>query len=250
VNGKMMTDNSKLLVLVDVGGLGGIPAEWEAVHDRVLPVVFEPNPAEAAPLRGGITRYGNGRGMVIQKGLAAVMGPRTLRITKSISCSTTLIPNTEFLATYSIAPAFNVTATEIVECSRYDVLYRDGEVPRPDVIKVDVQGLEYDVLLGFGELLGGCLGISLESQLYPLYQGQKLFGDIVDLLSRFGLVLRRITPSHHFDGDIVEIDALFTVDRSRESKLDATQREKLKLIHDVWSLSERNIVFGKDFFGR
>ena len=250
VDGKIMTEDGKLLVLVDVGGLGGIPEEWEAAYDRVLPVVFEPNPAEAAPLRGGISRYGNGRGLVIQKGLAAVVGPRTLRITKSVACSTTLVPNDEVLASYSISPAFDVTAVEIVECWRYDTLYRNGEVPRPDVIKVDVQGLEYDVLLGFGELLGHCLAVSLESQLYPIYRGQKLFGDIVDLLSRFGLVLRRVIPSHHFDGDIVELDALFTVDKSRESKLDATQREKLKLIHNVWGLSERQVVFGEGFFGR
>ncbi len=244
----MDTDDSKLLVLVDVGGLGGIPKEWEAVYDRVLPVVFEPNPSEAAPLRAGISRYGNGRGLVIQKALAAVPGPRTLRVTKSVACSTTLVPDDEFLASYSIAPAFAVTKAETVECSRYDTLYRAGEVPRPDVLKVDVQGLEYDVLLGFGELLGDCLGICLESQLYPIYRGQKLLGDVVDLLSRFGLVLRRIVPSHHFDGDIVEIDAWFTVDRSRERRLDPIQREKLKLIHQVWDLPERNIVFGKDFF--
>ncbi|WP_419759605.1 FkbM family methyltransferase [Acidisoma sp.] len=245
---KIMTDDRDFVVLVDVGGLGGIPQEWEAVHDRLTPVVFEPNPAEAAPLRGKISRYGNGQGLVIQKGLAAVSGSRTLSITKSVACSTTLTPNDEFLAGYSISEAFKVTAVEIVECSRYDTLFHNGEVPRPDVVKVDVQGLEYEVLLGFGELLSDCLGVQLESQFYPIYRDQKLFGDVIDLLSRFGLVLRKVAPSHHFDGDLVELDAWFTVDKARESKLDSVRREKMDLIHRVWGLAEREVVFGPDFF--
>jgi len=245
-----MTNDGQLLVLVDVGGLGGILPEWDGLSDRILPIIFEPNAAEANPLRDQIGRYGNGQGMVIQKGLAAVRGPRTLRITKSVACSTVQTPDQAALANYSIAPAFEVTATKVVECSRYDALYQNGEVPRPDVVKIDVQGLEYDVLLGFGELLSVCLAIQVESQFYQIYHGQKLFGDIIDLLSRFGLVLRRIVPSHHFDGDLVELDAWFTVDKTRERRLDETQREKLALIYQAWKLPKREAVFGENFFGK
>jgi FkbM family methyltransferase len=250
LDAKALTEDGNLVVLVDVGGLGGIQPEWDTVAGRVLPILFEPNPAEAAPLRERIAKYGNGKGLVIQKGLAAVRGPRTLRITKSVSCSTMQIPDQEVLSGYSIGPAFDVTATQVVECSRYDVLYKIGEVPKPDVVKVDVQGLEYEVLLGFGELLGDCLGIQLEAQIYPIYQHQRLLGDIIELLSHFGLVLRKIVPSKHFDGDFVELDAWFTIDKLRESKLDTIQREKFQLIHHVWQLPNRQAVFGEGFFNR
>ena len=39
--------------LVDVGGgAGGLQAKWMSVAERISPVLFEPNPAEASRLRG------------------------------------------------------------------------------------------------------------------------------------------------------------------------------------------------------
>ena len=83
-------------------------------------------------------------------------------------------------------------------------------MPAPDAVKIDVQGYEHEVLQGFGGLLQGCLGIELETHVYPVYQDQKLLGDLIALLEPYGFVLRRLSPVPSFDGDVVELDAWFT----------------------------------------
>ena len=189
------------LRFVDVGGAGGIPLHWMLQADRITPIVFEPNPIEASKLRDPISRIPGGR--VIETGLAHVGGLQKVNITLNAGCTSLLEPNFRLLRMYSCHPAFNVTQLADVKCTRYDALYNQGLVPAPDVIKIDVQGYEYEVLTGFGGLLHSCPGIELEAHFYPLYIGQKLFHELVRLLDDFELVLRKLQPVPHFDGDLI-----------------------------------------------
>lgn len=64
-----------------------------------------------------------------------------------------------------------------------------------DWIAMDTQGSEYDILIG----AEGCcattlVGFSAEVEFHPLYQGQKLFGDIAAFAVRHGFHLARLTP--------------------------------------------------------
>lgn len=227
--------DAERLRLVDVGGAGGLQVKWLLQADRITPILFEPNPAEAPGLRAVIERIPGGR--VFACGLAHVAGARTLHVTEHPGCTSLRRPNEEFLAGYSIAPAFAVRRTDEVDCVRYDALHAQGRVPAPDAIKIDVQGFEYEVLLGFGALLQGCLGVELESHFYPLYHGQRLLHDVVRLLDGFGLRLRRLEPVPHFDGDLVEADAFFTRSRDSLDPHDAVARRKLALLERVWELA-------------
>ena len=150
----------------------------------------------------------------METGLSNIEGVADLHITRFWGCTSLRRPDPAVLSRYRIAPLFDVVDTATVSCTRYDSLYQAALVPQPDAIKIDVQGFEYEVLLGFGGLLQNCLGIELETHVYPIYQGQKLFGDLVDFLRDFGFVLRQTTPVPSFDGDVVELDAWFTKDIS------------------------------------
>lgn len=232
--------------LVDVGGLGGLGHEWQAHIERIRAVLFEPNPPEAAIAREKIAASPGG--IVVERALSNRPEKRTLHVTKSLGCTSLLKPNTDFLGNYSINPAFRVTNTLEVECVRFDSLVATGEAPLPDAIKIDVQGYEYEVLEGFGGTLGACLGIKTEAHLYPIYHGQKLLHDIVDLLHRYGLTLRRVEPVHHFDGDIVEVDAWFTCSNERLANLSGEQRRKLAFLERVWEIKPRTESFGRHQF--
>jgi FkbM family methyltransferase len=223
------------LVLVDVGGAGGVQPKWLPFADRLFPVLFEPNPAEAAKLRATLAATFP-QSLILETGLAETTGPQTLNLTRHFGCTSLLKPNQEFLAKYRIARHFRVTGTLEVACTRFDELHGQGAVPAPDAIKVDVQGYEYQVLRGFGDLLHHCIGIELETHVYPIYHGQKLLHEIIDFLAGFGFSLRRMHPKGNFDGDVVEIDVFFTKGMHAWADFTPAQRAKFEVICKAWNL--------------
>lgn len=222
------------LVLVDVGAAAGLQPAWLRHAQHVSPVLFEPNPAEARALRAQIGRMPGGR--VIEQGLAHRPGPRTLNVANWYGCTSMRRPNMDVLGGYRIAPLFATVGEVEVDCTRYDLLHAAGAAPAPDVVKLDVEGFEYEVLLGFGALLDGCLGVETEAAHYPVYEGQLLLGDLVALLARFGLVLRRTEPVPGFEGDEVVVNAFFTCNRAAAAALDPQRRRKFERLCAVWSL--------------
>lgn len=238
--------DTDIFTFVDVGGLGGVGEDWLPHIANVRAVLFEPNPPEAAMARTKIAASPGG--VVIERALSNRAEHRTLHVTKSLGCTSLLVPNQKFLASYSISPAFRVTHELEVECVRFDALVASGEAPLPDAVKIDVQGFEYNILEGFGGALHHCLGVKVEAHLYPIYEGQKLLADIVDILGRAGLTLRKIEPVNHFDGDIVEVDAWFTCSIERINTLSTQRASKLQFLEKVWGLGPRRPSFGEKQF--
>ncbi|SFP87758.1 methyltransferase, FkbM family [Mesorhizobium sp. NFR06] len=228
------TPAEERITLVDVGGQGGLQLKWMLRADQIKPVVFEPIPSEAAAIRQTLGRIPGSQ--VIEKALAHTAGVQKLYITADTSCSSLREPNFEVLQQYSIAPIFSVVGTQETDCVRYDDLFRMQTAPLPDVIKIDVQGFEYEVLLGFGHLLENCMAIELETHVVPIYKNQKLLCDVIDILRYFGFSLRQISKTPNFDGDAVEFDALFTKRRNSVSAFSEPAKRKFARITDVLGL--------------
>jgi FkbM family methyltransferase len=229
------------LRLVDVGGAGGLQAKWLNVADKIAPILFEPNPAEAAKLRLSLSGAVS-RSLVLETALSNVAGPQVLNIARHFGCTSLRQPNHDVLSGYRIQRLFRVKDTAQVECTRYDILYNTGQVPAPDAIKIDVQGYEYEVLQGFGALLQDCIGIELESHLYPIYRDQRLLHDLVAFLADFGFVLRGLRPVENFDGDVVELNAWFTKSIRYWRVMSETQKEKFSLLCKVWHILDYSRV--------
>ncbi|PRD41169.1 hypothetical protein C5748_22660 [Phyllobacterium phragmitis] len=218
-------DDVDKLVVVDVGARGGARMEWLGYGKQIEFVLVEPEPAAAESLRKqGCT--------VIEAGLSNVQGKSPLYITRYPACSSLLRPNDAVLSRYHLAPIFDVVATTEITTERYDGLYAAGKVPAPDVIKIDVQGLEYEILEGCGDLLSGCSAIELEAHFYPLYLGQKLIGDIVTYLDGFDFALRKLSEQANFDGERVEFNAFFT----KRGQLSSTMTKKVAFVERLWRL--------------
>ena len=67
------------------------------------------------------------------------------------------------------------------------LLTKNTSPPPPDILSLDVQGMEYEVLQGAKKVLkSNVLAIITEIEFLPLYKGQKLFGDIFSLLKDKG----------------------------------------------------------------
>jgi len=218
------------LILVDIGAAGGLQPKWRRYRHQTRPVMFEPNPAEAARLRSAPDT------IVVESGLAAEAGTHTLNIAHWFGCSSMLDTDPSTLEGYKIAPLYATEQQVTIDCKRYDELYREGKVPAPDAIKVDVEGYEYQVLSGFGDLLHGVLGIEAEAWFYPVFKGQKLLHDLVAMLGAYDLRLRRLEKVPGFEGDMVCVNAFFTRGKARHAELTPEQQPKFALLERVWSL--------------
>lgn len=219
-----------LLHLVDVGGAGGLEPGWLPYADRIRATLFEPNPEAAAGLR----QQGY---HTVEAALSSTEGERTLYVTRNPLCISLQKPNLDFCARYDMAEHFEVVKEVPISCTRFDTLCQSGVVGLPDVVKVDTQGHEFEVLLGFGSVLSSCLGIVLETHLYPMYHGEVVLSEIVKLLEPFGLVLRSLEKNTmNWDGDFVEANAYFTIHRGKAGLLSDEQARKFALLCEIWNL--------------
>ncbi len=90
---------------------------------------------------------------------------------------------------YIMSDGTKVMEKRDIDAVSMDSIFRlkDVSVPPPDFLSIDTQGSEYDILLGAKETLGSnVVAVALEAEFHPIYKGQKLFGDIVNLLSDRG----------------------------------------------------------------
>jgi hypothetical protein len=78
-------------------------------------------------------------------------------------------------------------------------------------LKIDVQGLEMDVLRGAGATLAQVDMIEMELSTVPLYRGQALYREMIDHLAGLGFTLVGLAEgfSDERTGQLLQFDALF-----------------------------------------
>ena len=235
-------DNSLLLRYVDVGALGGVDKRLTSYQSRIWPILFEANPEQGESIRSGLACFPHST--LIPCGLGHLDGVSKLTVTRNPTCSSFLKPKHSFLKNYGISYHFKEEKEVDVTLCRYDTLHKSGQVPTPDAIKIDVQGFEYQVLLGFGNTLHDCLAIRLESHFYSIYENEKSFSDVISLLAEFGFVLRKIDSDKmgNFAGDLVEFDAYFTKTRQNIKASNVKVKDKYDIITALWDLPEYDLT--------
>lgn len=91
-------------------------------------------------------------------------------------------PNEDILARYeNLLELTKLVRVENVATKRLDDVVKDV-----DLLKLDVQGAEYDILSNAERLLSEALVVWVEVEFVPLYINQPLFSDIDSLLRKHG----------------------------------------------------------------
>jgi FkbM family methyltransferase len=90
------------------------------------------------------------------------------------------------------------------------------ELVRPSLLKLDVQGFEFEALLGCESLLNNFDVIYCECSFVELYSGQKLAPDIIAWLSSRAFELMGIyNPLYGNSGEALQADCMFHSSKSR-----------------------------------
>ena len=79
------------------------------------------------------------------------------------------------------------------------------------LLKIDTQGYEWEVLNGASTIMPKVQGVLIEMSLVPLYEGQKLWGDIISRLETEGFILWSLQPAFTDpkNGRTLQVDGLF-----------------------------------------
>lgn len=128
---------------------------------------------------------------VYSSAISNKQGTSDLYLTKSLGKSSLLKPNLELIEKHNknIAVSlgcgpidFSVQSIVEVKTTTVNELFADISF---DVIKIDVQGLEYQVLEGAVDHLKNCSCLWIECSSIPLYHGQKIDLEIISFLKTF-----------------------------------------------------------------
>jgi FkbM family methyltransferase len=203
-----------LATVVDVGANRGQFAlavrQW-APQARVIS--FEPLPGPAAIFRAVFA----GDAQVTLHPVA--LSPRPERRAMHVSGrddSSSLLPISE--AQTALFPGTGEVASLEVTTGPLGDFVEPSELVAPAMLKLDVQGFEYDALLGCRAMLPLFAWVYCECSFVELYTGQKLAADVVDLLAENGFALAGVHNASYDDaGRCIQADLLFTAAGAQSS---------------------------------
>jgi len=116
---------------------------------------------------------------------------RTLYVTREPACSSLLKPNTGFFGQFSdCARQIEIVEQRTVETVSLNKYLPNAGVNGIDFLELDTQGTELEILGGAdGFLATSVVGMQIEVEFAPIYEGQPLFGAIDEYLRGFGFML-------------------------------------------------------------
>lgn len=189
--------------LFDIGSRGKVAARWRKLAKEVHVVGFEPDQEECDRLNKAAehTPFLSERHYPIA--LSSYSETRKFYIARSPALSGFYKPIKDTFEPFEgdpdradILETINLPVKSLASfCTREDV--------RPDFLKIDTQGAEYDILRTF--LLKEVLGIEVELQVLPLYEAKVLslhntkvteYTTVQALLKRAGFGLWWIRPQY------------------------------------------------------
>lgn len=199
---RLMNKSEIMLTLVDLGSRGGI-VHLAELAERVDAYGFEPNPEQLESILSGkfgkLPTYHS-----INYSPFAVhskCGLHTFYVTRHAGASGMLELDLERLReikyrgpTEWTSPnfgdaCFTIEKTLTVETTTLGRFCEEKNLDWIDFLKIDVEGSEYECLLGAGDFLRSISVIEVEVCFIPFRKGQKLMSDVDVLLRPYGFDL-------------------------------------------------------------
>jgi len=183
-------------VIFDIGAADG---EWArmVLHlwSTTRVVCFEPL-AERVDLLNNLKSQYPERVSVFNVGLSDVDGELSLGVTEGL---------------YDSSFAYAGSSSRKVQVRRLDSLFEEGAIPRPSLVKVDVQGFEKRVLDGGPIVIDAASLVLLECQFLPFCGEMRTLDQTISHMSRIGFIPYEFVDllRRPLDGAMGQCDILF-----------------------------------------
>jgi FkbM family methyltransferase len=187
--------------VIDVGANKGQFATYVRLRwPEARLVCFEPLPGPRATL----VRVTRGRAEIHDCALGAAPGEGRMHLATRTDSSSLLAMGARQKAIYGMEESGELR----VPIERLDACV-STPLPRPVLLKIDVQGFELEVLKGATGLLPQVDAVYVEASFVELYEGQALHEEIERFLTDAGFRLEGRFNTHVHQGEPVQADLLF-----------------------------------------
>lgn len=192
-------------LIVDVGANKGQFATFALTRWPSAQIVcFEPLPHPRKVLTSVLNRIAPTRASIRAKALGQKIGTSIMHIATREDCSSLLKLSPTQQKLFNMAEAGTVT----IDIGRLDSEPKIFEHDRT-LLKIDVQGFEYEVLVGAGEKLQQFSDIYVECAFVELYEGQKIAQQVTDFLKENGFTEMGQFNIDVIEGKLIQADLLF-----------------------------------------
>jgi FkbM family methyltransferase len=176
------------LGVVDAGAAGGLLPQVAPIASFVDAVAFDPDADECERLNAAAAEAGLSH-RYIACAVTGSDGERDLHIVRKPSSSSLLIPDAAYHRRFPDAERMDVVRTVVVPTRSLGAVL-DEVGMRPELLKLDVHGVEPEILESLRpNHWAGLLGVYIELLTGSHYRGQAAFSDVDPILRDHGFEL-------------------------------------------------------------
>ena len=163
-------------VIIDGGAAGDIEVPFSHVKSFSKFIRFEPRGADTIDLNDDI---------YVDGGLWEEDTLKNLHVAKRRTTSSIYPPNEEFLKQFDNRYGLPPRTTEFkldVKLRSIDSAVKNGEIPKPNFIKLDIHSAEFEAVKGSINSLDENLGFLIETWHSDVHKGQHIHGELESFL--------------------------------------------------------------------
>lgn len=181
---------------IDAGAAGGVHPLIQPLSDLTACTGFEPDPVAYCELVKFAEESPFSRFRVFDVALSGKPAEQPLYLTKSNVCISLLQPDEELPNRYGLH-SLDLVGTSKVKTDTLDNLFNKNDEIYAEFIKLDCQGIEFEILHGAENILKNqCVALYVEAEFFTFYKGQKLFHEIDGYLRGLGFQLYGLSPHY------------------------------------------------------